>query len=266
MNAATLNPCNPVMRSSSTEQVRPVRSGIASRARMLVHDLRHFAQAIVGSLDTLQMALEERDLDLATKSLARLKQSMNQLVDMLGHLLANPRKNRDGSAECDVNQVVEHVVDLLQPLLRQKRIGVCKRVDAPIAALINTGDLSRLLLNLLVNAIEVTTEQDARITIEAGTTPHEWVWITIRDNGSGVREKDSAHIFEEGYTTKTRQTNKGLGLAIVREILETHRGAVRVRSYPGKGTEVTVWLPSSKNTHSRKYDGMELLDSKEDTP
>ena len=65
--------------------------------------------------------------------------------------------------------------------------------------------------------------------------------ITVSDTGAGIKKEDMAHIFDPYFTTK--QSGTGLGLAIVHKIIASHKGEVRVKSEPGKGTTVSILLP-----------------------
>ena len=68
----------------------------------------------------------------------------------------------------------------------------------------------------------------------------------MQDNGYGIDKDKLANIFDDGYTTKARRGNKGLGLVIVKQIMEAYRGTIRVQSCPGRGTRFMVWLPGIK--------------------
>ncbi len=246
MNTGTMNSLNTIIRTNDTGQAQLTRFIESPEIKMFIHDLRHLVQAIVGSVDTLQMALQEHAADLAAKSLDRLRQNTDLAVDMLGHFGANPQVDDEQNTECDVAQEIQRVVDSLAPLLRQNGITVHQKALSPTIAAIHKTDLKRLLLNLLLNAIEATERPDAPISITAGAAPDESVQITVRDNGYGIDKDKLANIFDEGYTTKARRGNKGLGLVIVKQLLETYHGTMRVQSCPGKGTRFMVWLPRVK--------------------
>jgi len=253
MHVGTLNPFDTMIRGRDTQQMQPARFPEPPETNMLIHDLRQLTQAIVGPVDTLEMAMEEHDVDLAMKSLKRLKENTNYVVDMLANSTTARWMNHEKSRQCDVAQVIEHVVASLRPALRQKRIRVHQRMATHIAISINSVDLHRLLLNLLVNAIEATPPQGGSITVTARPVSDCWVQITVSDNGCGITDKDRTRIFDEGYTTKAQRDNKGLGLAIVKRVSDTYHGSVRVWSYPGQGTEFTVLLPKcKKNTAAIK--------------
>ena len=246
MNTGTMNSLNTMIRTNDTGQAQLTRFIESPEIKMFIHDLRHLVQAIVGSVDTLQMALQEHAADLAAKSLDRLRQNTDLAVDMLGHFGANPPINDEESTECDVAWEIERIVDSLAPLLRQNGITVHQKALSPTIAAIHKTDLNRLLLNLLLNAIEATNKPDAPVTITAEAASDESVQVTVQDNGYGIDKDKLANIFDDGYTTKARRGNKGLGLVIVKQILEAYRGTIRVQSCPGKGTRFMVWLPRVK--------------------
>jgi signal transduction histidine kinase len=173
--------------------------------RMLIHDLRHLVQAIVGSVDTLQMALEEHAVDLADKSLDRLRQNTNLAVDMLRHLGADQQVCDEEITGCNVAQEIELIIDSLGPLLKQNGIMIHKKVSPRTTAEIRKVDLNRLLLNLILNAIEATTRQNAPVTITVGAASDESVQITVQDDGCGIDKDKLANVFEEGYTTKAQR-------------------------------------------------------------
>ena len=70
------------------------------------------------------------------------------------------------------------------------------------------------------------------------------VTVTVEDEGCGIPAEDHVRIFEPFFTTKTDGKGSGLGLSIVRSIVERHRGSIAVDSVPGRGTIFTVTLPA----------------------
>ena len=248
MNASTLNYQNSMTHTSHAGQMQLTKFLKLPEVRMFIHDLRNSIQAIVGSADTLQIALQEHAIGLAEKSLSQLKKNTNLVVDILGDFVITPRVTDEQSNQCDVTQVINDAVDSLATLLRQNGITVHLNVEPSIITTVSRTDVNRLLLNLLLNAIDATNEANAQITIAAKAISQELVQIKVIDNGVGINEAVLANIFKEGYTTKAKRGNKGLGLVIVKQVLEAYNGAVRVRSSQGKGTQFTILLPrTNKN-------------------
>ncbi|KPK38330.1 MAG: hypothetical protein AMJ65_13040 [Phycisphaerae bacterium SG8_4] len=248
MNVGIMNSLDTMIRTNDGGQA-PLTTFLESpEVRMLIHDLRHLVQAIVGSVDTLQMAMEEHAADLTGKSLDRLRRNTDLAVDMLGHLGADKQVCGREITGCDVAQEIEFITDSLAPLLNDSGITIHQEVSPHTIAKIKKADLDRLLSNLVLNAIEATTDGNAPVTIMAGAVSDEAVQITVQDEGCGIDKDELADILQEGYTTKTQRGNQGLGLAIVKQVLETYSGTMRVQSWPGKGTRFIVCLPSAKKT------------------
>jgi signal transduction histidine kinase len=114
-------------------------------------------------------------------------------------------------------------------------------------------------MNLCVNALQampdgghldVTLDErqaPAVPTDRAGSLhPGPHVVLTVADTGRGMDSQVVARIFDPYFTTKPRGQGSGLGLAVVRGIVEAHAGEVRVESVPGRGSRFEVWLPTEQ--------------------
>ncbi len=109
--------------------------------------------------------------------------------------------------------------------------------------------LQQVLMNLCLNARDAMPEGGA-LRVRTATSPPpepsadgpaEWVCLTVEDEGQGMTEQVQAQIFEPFFSTKEKGT--GLGLAVVRQIVEGFGGRVEVQSEPGRGSRFRVWLP-----------------------
>jgi two-component system, OmpR family, phosphate regulon sensor histidine kinase PhoR len=106
--------------------------------------------------------------------------------------------------------------------------------------------LSQVWINLIHNSIKFTPPNGA-ICIRLHSEPKE-IEFEIKDTGAGISEEDQIHIFERFYKadkSRTRSTGgSGLGLSIVKKIVEMHKGRIEVESKIGDGTTFTVALPT----------------------
>jgi signal transduction histidine kinase len=214
---------------------------------MLFHDLRRLVQGVIGPADTLEMALDDDNVELAKTSLGRIRDNADRLVEMLGHFMASRQDSQAGNTQSDVAQVLDDVVESLSSTLRRKGIEVRRTVLPAVTAAIDRKDLHRILLNLLANAIEATNGHGNSIEVEAKPVGGGWIQLKMCDKGCGITKRDLVRIFKEGYTTRAQSGGNGLGLAIVRQIVEANHGSVKVRSRPGKGACFYVHLPSGQN-------------------
>ncbi len=100
----------------------------------------------------------------------------------------------------------------------------------------------RVVTNLVKNAIQAISENEKNPSIEVTVTKQEaTVVISVRDNGMGIEEGDKERIFEPKFTTKT--SGMGLGLGIIKNVIESYQGKIEFVSELGKGTEFKVVLP-----------------------
>ena len=110
------------------------------------------------------------------------------------------------------------------------------------------GDKARVeqvLMNMVSNAIKYT-KNGGRISMTAGWKDSE-VWCTVKDNGIGIPQEDTAKVFDRFYRVDKARSREsggtGLGLSIAQEIVVRHGGRIDLQSRLGKGTRITVWLP-----------------------
>jgi CheY-like chemotaxis protein len=124
------------------------------------------------------------------------------------------------------------------------------------------GQMQQVFMNLVLNAAEAIGSHDGMVTVRTGVQmvdpaflrlnpeaeglqPGEYVFLEVHDTGCGMDEGTKAKIFDPFFSTKF--TGRGLGLAAVAGIVRGHRGAILVRSTPGKGSSFTVLFPSGRN-------------------
>ncbi len=130
--------------------------------------------------------------------------------------------------------------------------------DIPLPVAVDNRQIAQVLINVLENAIEAMP-QGGVVQISAGrgvpsgaTLPEDFVrdeliWVSVEDNGKGISKKDLPRIMDPYFSTKARGSDKGmgLGLATAYAILKKHDGDIHVTSTPGKGTRVTMALPTA---------------------
>lgn len=127
-------------------------------------------------------------------------------------------------------------LDNLQALFPQARFGAPPSMDGWFDA----GQVQQTLINLLKNAHEASAEApEVDVTVEMSADGA--ASITVTDRGSGMSDEVLRHALVPFFSTKAKGT--GLGLALCREIIEAHRGKLRLSRRPGGGMEITCWLP-----------------------
>ena len=146
------------------------------------------------------------------------------------------------TARFGVGDLLDELREQLQPHLEQRgaRLGIdCVERDAELQG--NKDALLGALANLCVNALQACGTQP-RIDIGVAMTRQGLLSISVRDNGCGMDRQTRAHIFDPFFSTKTDGT--GLGLAVVKAVVESHQGRIAVFSRPGRGSRFRLFLPS----------------------
>ncbi|MBU0504326.1 MAG: HAMP domain-containing sensor histidine kinase [Candidatus Omnitrophota bacterium] len=182
--------------------------------------------------------------------LAKLNNHTDELVQFINDLLDISRiesgKVAMQQGRCDIKKMVDEVSDLLSILLKEKRIEFSYSIaeDAKYV-LADAAQIKRVFINIINNALKFTTEQ-GKITLKSCSTP-EGIQIDIADNGCGMPEEAQNKIFEEFYRVDNlinqQLRGTGLGLTLVKNIIEAHKGRIWVKSYPGQGSTFSFLLP-----------------------
>ena len=140
-----------------------------------------------------------------------------------------------------LNELVKRVAEAL-PLRPGVRLDLDLAGDLPRAHLDDKA-AQRAVANVIKNAHEAAPDEGGRIAVSTDLAGG-FVRVTVADNGPGIPEEKRGRMFEE-FTTKTGGT--GLGLLVVKKVMDQHRGEVAIESAPGGGTAVTLGFPVSKN-------------------
>jgi signal transduction histidine kinase len=153
----------------------------------------------------------------------------------------------------DLRAVVESAVEQATPAAERKQIKLV--IDEPAEPLRQRHDPQRLgqvVSNLIGNALKFT-EEGGHVTVKLRPID-DGAEISVADDGVGIPPAELHYVFERFYrgawANESRATGSGLGLSIVKSIVDMHNGQVEITSTPGKGTEVTISLPRDMSVSS----------------
>lgn len=185
-----------------------------------------------------------RQSEVATPELMRLTRMASEEAD---RVLAISRSTlsffRQSSApeRVDLRAAGESVRFLLDPILRRREITLDVKSYGDICVEAFAGEVRQVMLNLVRNACEASPRGGSHVTLTlAGLA--EFVEIKVADEGTGIEPAVLPTIFQFGQTTKGSQGN-GMGLWMVKHIVDKHGGSVKVESEAGKGTTFTIAWP-----------------------
>jgi PAS domain S-box-containing protein len=225
-------------KAEAAVRVRDETLGIVS------HDLRNPLTTIALSADLLAGAPPDEQPDL----IDTIRTSARQMQRLIQDLLDVARVEAGGLAVAptliDPEPVVREVVASHETIAELKRQRLVCDIRGPLPKICADHDrLVQVLGNLLGNAVKFTPERGA-IHVEARQRDHE-VFFSVRDSGPGIPEADLKNVFTPYWQAKkTAHMGAGLGLAIVRGIVEAHGGKVWAENAPGGGAMFTFTVPA----------------------
>ncbi len=197
------------------------------------------AHEIRNPLTSMQMLFHSLDLefeadDPRTGDVTVIAERMHHLNRIVDQLLGYARSTEPQFAPVPLNEVIEDILLLARPRLRQQSVelvtGLADRLPSLNA---DRHQLEQACLNLILNAIEAMPE-GGTLTIRSAVTAPGRVELAFTDTGTGIAAEVKERLFRPFLTTKTAGT--GLGLAIVQKIVEAHDGTIEIDSQPGRGT------------------------------
>lgn len=235
-------------RLAAAEQQLAHLQKLAALGELTSTTTHEFNNVLMTVLNYARMGMRHKDEATRDKAFERIHTAAQRAAKITSTILAVAR-NRSGNFEpTSLQQIVGDTLVLLERELSKYRIAVETHLaETPLVAA-QGNQLQQVLLNLLINARQAMPS-GGRLTIrlEHDAAAHT-VDLIIRDSGCGIPSDVLPRIFEPYFSTKrgpdeTGQGGTGLGLATCRQIVEAHRGRIRVESTVGRGTQFTIKLP-----------------------
>ena len=217
---------------------------LASLGKMVAgisHEIRNPLGIITSTAELLKQKLAKADpeVDLADV----IVQEANRLNSIVTDFLDFARPQAPNLMPCKVDEVIEKNLTFLAPEINKNGYKVHKQFATHIPEIqADPGLLYQAFLNILMNAMQAMPQGGA-IYIELSARGHTMT-IIFSDEGPGIPDKTLDKIWEPFFTTK--DTGSGLGLPIVKKIIEGHGGIIEVENGPKKGALVTITLPAER--------------------
>ena len=182
-------------------------------------------------------ANDQRRLAIANFEIDHLEKILRDIFDYSKSLQLNYSKE-------NLNEILDKSLLMVQDRLDEKKIKIVRKYDTGLPAIpLDLVRMMQVFTNLYLNAIQAV-EEGGRLSIKTNQERIEgklYVAVSIRDNGIGITPAQQATIFDPFYTTKS--DGIGLGLTIVKKIIEQHKGRIQLKSKLGEYTVFSVYLP-----------------------
>jgi signal transduction histidine kinase len=213
----------------------------AALAAGVAHEIRNPLNAIGLQLTLLERKLRDIEgvgqsvndvIETVRRELRRLGSLTNEIIDFSKPI--DLRRSWVNPAE-----LIGKIEQIHGPSLAMMGVALETTITGEDSVYCDPGRIHQVLVNLLTNGIDALDgRENATIELTVDNRPRSTTF-GIRDNGQGMNT--TSRVFDLFYTTKASGT--GMGLPVVRKIIEAHGGSVRVKSTPGEGTTFTLFLP-----------------------
>ncbi len=219
---------------------------MATRGQMsaeIGHELNNYLGVVVANFQLMNLRIQkgvteglERFTDSITDHLDKISRFTNGLMDYSSLTKVTFKK-------VDVNQMLQRIVEFLQPQKRFREFEIeinCQSDN--IEAELDQGLTEQVLYNLLNNAADASVDSPVRkIEISTARAGEDMIRISIRDHGKGISVENLNRLFKEKFTTK--ETGHGIGLVVCKNIVDKHKGHIKVESSPEGGTIFNIEIP-----------------------
>ncbi len=226
---------------------------IGTLAGGIAHDFNNVLGAIIGNAELAQQ--EVGDSHPAQNSLRQITLAGQRARGLVQQILSFSRKQPEQLVEQPLRPLVEDTLAMLPA-----RVTLDDDLtEAPLYVNADATQMHQVLMNLGTNAWHALQGSTGRIVVglaavdsddaghaPASLSPGHYAHLWVRDDGTGMDDATRQRIFEPFFTTKPVGEGTGLGLAVVRGIVQTHLGAITLESMPGEGTCFHVYLPATE--------------------
>lgn len=213
----------------------------------ITHEFLTPLTIISATVDELQQ-ISPRNDDLY----ATMGQNINRLSRLLQQILEF-RKAESGNlrlrvAYGNISEFIRNAIESFYPLIRKKKLHFSYVSDPEnIQGLFDIDKLDKILYNLVSNAAKYVSEGGSiRVTLSYRDEEKDHILVSVKDDGAGISKEDQQTLFKrfyEGNYRRHKTTGTGIGLSLVKDLVNLYHGTIQVESEIGKGTEFTVILP-----------------------
>ncbi len=213
-------------------------------ASSITHEFNNILMTVI---NYSKMGLRHRDNDTREKAFNKILDAGQRAAKITTGMLSYARAKGDRRDPLSLVQVLQDVLVLVEKDLQKHRITLDPRFQDDPYAEVNAGQVQQVLMNLIINARQAMKAGGTMTIIVRSNAQDGMGEIAVRDTGTGIPAEKLAHIFDPFFSTKTvdeqGQGGTGLGLALCKDVIESHNGRIRVESAEGEGTCFTLRFP-----------------------
>jgi signal transduction histidine kinase len=211
-------------------------------AKQVAHEIKNPLTPMRLTVQSFQRRFDPQDPD-ATEKLNEYSNSLIEQIDVMSNIASAFSTYATMPAQQSEETNVPKITQLALDIFNDSHIDYEEDADE-LMVIFDRTQLIRVVTNLVKNALQASHEDlDPEIKVSV-THDHDYVYLTVADQGTGIAPEHEHKIFEPKFTTKN--SGMGLGLAMVKQIVENFDGKITMQTVYGEGTTFTVKLPRSK--------------------
>lgn len=228
------------------EATRQRLETLGSLASGIAHDLNNLIMAIQGNAEVCLRELKSPD-PAVTKALQTILLATHNSRELTGQILAFVRNQKRPFRKLGLARIIQETLKLLEVNIPSNIRVSWDKPEHNWAIEGHPAQMHQLLMNLCTNALQAMQPEGGTLSVSlqrrAGPDKPNTVDIIISDTGKGIHEELKEKIFDPFFTTKSFGMGNGLGLAVVRDIVQQHHGEIFFESKADTGTTFTIRLP-----------------------
>lgn len=220
--------------------------GVSHELRTPLTSVLGYVELAIDEADTFQEAAAlSANLRVIERNATRLLQLVSDLLSTASRPALKPRHS-------DFGEVIRSSIASARPHATAAEVTLIDDSASPLMGYFDPDRMHQVLDNLISNAIKYSSTGDS-VTV-LGTSSDEALTIRVIDTGRGITEEEQEQVFEKFFRTKDVRESTipglGLGLSIVKKIVDAHQGSIRIEQAPVRGTAVTVCIPAPEREMS----------------
>ncbi|MDP8259947.1 MAG: PAS domain S-box protein [Candidatus Gygaella obscura] len=212
----------------------------------IAHEVKNPLGIALGGVEFLNQKLADKDEELVL-TVAKIKDALMRANKILYSLLQTARPTKMNIVESDINELIDDVLSLVQFKIDPQRITIEKDfVLGCVNAKVDKSQIHQVMFNVFMNAIEAMPKKGKLLVktyIKELKENKKQCVIEVIDTGKGIEKDNLSKLFEPFFSTKDKDKGLGLGLIIVKDIIDRHKGTFSIKSQPKKGACAVITLP-----------------------
>jgi len=220
---------------------------------VLSHELKSPLNALEGYLNIMQERQAGTDISdydqIIDRSLERIKGMRTLIMDLLDLTKIQFEKKEEKLETVNLNQLTTNAIESINPYAIQKEVEINQHLDDKVYYDADPGDIEIVLNNIISNAVKYNKEK-GKVDVYLRKTDGA-VELQVTDTGIGMSKEETQNLFHEFYRAKNEKTKQitgsGLGLSIVKKVVDLYNGTIDVDSVPDEGTTFIVRFPLNAN-------------------